>query len=248
MLFNDEVVVVTGGAQGIGREIVCMFFKEGARVVILDVNTEKGQACAKGLDPSSERVLYLPCDVAKVTDIEWAVNECILRFGRLDVVINNAGILHSTPLEDVTEDEWDHIMDINLKGAFFLSQKAIKVFKRQGGGKIVNVSSLAGRMGGYANGLAYTASKAALIGLTYGLARRVAADNVTVNAVAPGTTETDILKALDPERVAQLRQSIPLKRLGRPEDIASAVVFLASPKANFITGAVLDVNGGMFMG
>jgi NAD(P)-dependent dehydrogenase (short-subunit alcohol dehydrogenase family) len=248
MLFNGEVALITGGAQGIGQAIATAFCEEGAVSVILDINDEKGQALADSLTEAGYTASYVRCDVTCVADIEKAVAEALSAYGHIDILVNNAGILHGTPIVDISEAEWDKIMDVNLKGMFFMSQKAIIEFKKNGGGKIVNISSLAGRMGGYANGLGYTATKAAMIGLTYGMARRVAGDNINVNAIAPGTTKTDILKALDPDRIEQLRQSVPLKRLGDPEDIANAVVFLASEKAGWITGAILDVNGGMFMG
>jgi 3-oxoacyl-[acyl-carrier protein] reductase len=248
MLFNGEVALITGAAQGIGKAIAEGFCKEGAVAVILDINDEKGQAAADELKAAGGKAAYIRCNVADVADIEKAVAAAVEKFGHIDILVNNAGILHGTPIVDITEEEWDRIMDVNLKGMFFMSQKAIIEFKKNGGGKIVNISSLAGRMGGYANGLGYTATKAAMIGLTYGMARRVAGDNINVNSIAPGTTKTDILKALDPDRIEQLRQSVPLKRLGEPEDIANAVVFLCSEKASWITGAILDVNGGMFMG
>ncbi len=248
MLFNGEVALITGAAQGIGQAIAEAFCKEGAVSVILDINDEKGQAAADALRADGGQALYVRCDVSNVAEIEQAVAKAVETFGHIDILVNNAGILHGTPIVDITEAEWDKIMDVNLKGMFFMCQKAIIEFKKNGGGKIINISSLAGRMGGYANGLGYTATKAAMLGLTYGMARRVAGDNINVNAIAPGTTKTDILKALDPDRIEQLRESVPLKRLGEPEDIANAVVFLASEKASWVTGAVLDVNGGMFMG
>jgi len=248
MLFNGEVVLITGAAQGIGKAIAEEFCKEGAKSVVLDINDDKGKAFVADLNHSGLDAKYIHCDVTRLADIEKAVDEAALSYGRIDILVNNAGILHSTPIEEITEAEWDWIMAVNIKSVFFMSQKVLPAFKRQGCGKIINISSLAGRMGGIANGLGYTASKAGLIGLTYGLARRLAGFNITVNAIAPGTTETDILKAFTPERIQQLRDSVPIKRLGAPQDIANAVVFLASSKASFITGAVLDINGGMFMG
>jgi NAD(P)-dependent dehydrogenase (short-subunit alcohol dehydrogenase family) len=248
MLFNGEVAIVSGAAQGIGKAIAEEFSKEGAKAVILDINDEKGQAAAEAIKAAGGTAMYVHCNVASVVEIEKAVETVTKEYGRIDILVNDAGILHSTPVEDITEEEWDRIMAINLKGAFFLCQKVLPSFKKLGCGRIVNMASLAGRMGGIANGLGYTASKAALIGITYGLATRLAKYNVTVNAVAPGTTETDILKAFTAEKIQSLRDSVPLKRLGLPQDIANAVVFLSSSKASWITGAILDVNGGMFVG
>ncbi len=248
MLFNGEVAIITGAAQGIGRAIAEEFCREGAKAVIFDINDEKGKALESQIRQSGGEAKYVRCDVSNVKDIEGAVGVAAKEFGTINILVNNAGILHSTPVEDITEEEWDRMMAINLKGVFFMSQKVLPFFKKNGSGKIVNISSLAGRMGGFANGLGYSASKAGIIGLTYGLARRLAGFNINVNALAPGTTETDILKAFTPEKIQQLRESVPIKRLGKPEDIANTVVFLASSKASFITGAVLDINGGMFTG
>ena len=248
MLFNREVAIVTGGAQGIGRAIAEEFCREGAKAVILDINDEKGKTLESEIRQSGGEVTFLHCDVSKPAEIDKVIAQILEKYARINILVNNAGILHSTPIEDITEEEWDRMMAINLKSMFFMCQKVLPAFREQKGGKIINISSLAGRMGGIANGLGYTATKAAMIGLTYGFARRLAKDNINVNAIAPGTTETDILKAFSPEKKEELRQTIPLKRLGNPQDIANAVVFLASSKANFITGAILDVNGGMFMG
>jgi len=248
MLFSGEIAIVTGGARGIGEEIAKEFSREGAKAVIFDIDNEKGKAVESAIRNSGGEALFVHCDVSKVNEIERAVKETIDEYGAINILVNNAGILHSTPIEEITEEEWDRMMAINLKSIFFMVQKILPEFRKNKGGKVVNISSLAGRMGGFANGLGYTATKAAIIGLTYGFARRLAKDNVLVNAVAPGPTETDILKAFSEEKKEELRQAIPIKKLGTTKDIANAVVFLASSKAEFITGAVLDVNGGMFMG
>lgn len=248
MLFNGEVAIVTGAAQGIGKAIAAEFCKEGAKAAIFDINEDKGKTTAEEITRSGGEAIFMRCDVTRPVEIEKAVGEVVSAFGAVNILVNNAGILHSTPIEDVTEDEWDRMMAVNLKSVFFMTQKVLPYFKKQGGGKIVNMSSLAGRMGGFANGLGYSASKAGIIGLTYGFAYRLAKFNINVNAIAPGTTETDILNAFTPERIQQLRESVPIKRLGKPQDIANLAVFLASSKASFMTGAVVDMNGGMFMG
>lgn len=248
MLFNGEVVIITGGAQGIGKAIAYGFASEGAIPVLFDINTKKGEETVLEFQEKGYQSQFINCDVSNVDSIDYAVNKVADKYGSIDVLVNNAGIVHSTPLEDITEEEWDKIMAVNLKSVFFMSQKVIAHMKKKNSGKIVNISSLAGRMGGYANGLGYSATKAAIIGLTYGMARRVAQYNINVNAIAPGTTETDILRAFTEEKIRELRESIPLRRLGTPKDIANAAVFLGSHKASFITGAVLDVNGGMFTG
>lgn len=248
MLFNGEVAIITGAAQGIGKAIALEFFNEGARPVVLDINDHKGQEVADQINQEGGSALYLHCDVTDVHEIEQTISKILDHFGRIDALVNNAGILHVTPIEDVTEEEWDRIMAVNIKSVFFMTQKVLPAFKKNEKGKVVNISSLAGRMGGIANGLGYTASKAGMIGLTYGFATRLAKHNININAIAPGTTKTDILSSISEERLEELRLSVPLRRLGEPEDIAFATVFLASEKADFVTGAVLDVNGGMFMG
>jgi len=248
MLFNGELVIITGAAQGIGRAMAEKFCKEGAKAAIVDINEEKGVLCAESIQSAGGDAHFFKCDVMCVEEISNCVKSIADKFGRIDILVNNAGILHTTPIEDVTEEEWDRMMAINLKSVFFMSQQVIPYMKKAGTGSILNISSLAGRMGGYANGLGYTASKAGIIGLTYGFANRLAKDNINVNAIAPGTTKTDILNDIPMERLDELKASIPLGRFGMPEDIADAAIFLTSSKASFITGAVLDVNGGMFVG
>lgn len=249
MLFNGEVAIITGSAQGIGRAIAERFCQEGAKTAIIDINEKKGTLCSQAIRATTGGDShFFKCNVMSVDEIKNCVKSVADKFGRIDILVNNAGILHTTPIEDVTEEEWDRIMAINLKSVFFMTQQVIPYMKEIGRGSILNISSLAGRMGGYANGLGYTASKAGIIGLTYGFANRLAKDNITVNAVAPGTTKTDILKGIPKDILNKLKSSIPLGRFGKPEDMANAAVFLTSPQAGFITGAVLDVNGGMFVG
>jgi NAD(P)-dependent dehydrogenase (short-subunit alcohol dehydrogenase family) len=176
------------------------------------------------------------------------VTQSVARYGRLDILVNNAGILSSAPYDKVTEMEWDRVMEINVKGQFFASSEALKPMLAQGWGRIIFISSLSGRSGGVAAGVAYVASKAALIGVGRHLARKVARNGITVNVVAPGTTETDMLKMYREAEIAAQKNAILMGRLGKPEEIADTVAFLASDSAAFITGAVIDVNGGMYMG
>jgi 3-oxoacyl-[acyl-carrier protein] reductase len=158
------------------------------------------------------------------------------------------GILESLPIEDVTEETWNQVMAVNLKSTFFASQHVLKYMKQIGKGRIVNIASVAGRMGSYAGGCVYGSSKAGIIGLTMSLARKLAQYNITVNAVAPGPHDTEMIRGLTEERRKAMMETVPLKRLGKPDNLAEVVAFLASDSADFITGAVIDVNGGMFMG
>ena len=242
-----RTAVVTGGAQGIGYAIAQALAEAGCQVAIADINQEKGEAAAQALS-EGHNVQFFKLDVSRVAECAPFCEAVAQAFGGIDIVINNAGILHSTPVEDITEAEWDRMSDINLKGNFFLTQAALPYLKKSNAPRVINMASLAGRNGGYGNGVCYAATKAGIIGLTQALARRLAPHRITVNAIAPGTTESDIIKAFTPERIQELQAMIPLGRLGKPEDIAALAAFLASEASGFITGAVYDINGGMFIG
>ena len=246
----NRCAICTGAGQGIGKEIALSLIFHGARVLAADINGETLERLSKEVSTEygSDKLVIKKTDVGNVKEIEAMVDECARSFGRLDILVNNAGILHSTPIEGITEQEWDKIMAVDLKSVFFASQKALPLMKKNGWGRIINMSSLAGRMGGYANGLVYSAAKAGIIGLTRGMASRVASFGITVNAVAPGTTESEIIKQFSVEQKNDLKAKIPMGRLGRPEDIADLVTFLSSEMAGFVTGAVIDINGGMYMG
>ena len=241
--FKDKVAVVTGGAQGIGFAIAKRLDAEGAAVALFDINQELVKKSAAEL----KNGIGVRCDVSSPDSIEAAIKEAAEEMGGLDIVVNNAGILPKSMIEDVTEKDWDLTLDINLKGAFFMSQKALPWLKKSEHARIINTSSLAGRMGGFETCMAYSASKGGINAITMGMARQLAKYHINVNAVCPGTTETPITKAFSEEAMARLLTRIPLGRLGKPEDMAAAVAFLASDDASFITGHMLDVNGGMHM-
>lgn len=246
-MLKGKVAVVTGAGQGLGKAIAESLAQKGACVVLADIQFDKVKQVAAVIARAGGKALPLEADVSKVADIRRMVQATVDGFGGLDILVNNAGILHQTAIEDITEEEWDRIMAVNLKSVFFSIQQALPFMKVKKGGRIISISSLAGRMGGYANGVAYSASKAGIIGLTRAVARRVADFGITVNALAPGTTETDIIKGLSPGQIDMLKQTIPLKRLGRPDNVSELVAFLCSEAADFITGAVIDVNGGIYM-
>jgi len=244
MRFDDRRALITGAAQGLGFAMAKRLNDEGCRVALLDINAEKVKASAAEL----KDCCGFRCDVSSAADIARAVREAAEWLGGIDIVVNDAGILHNSSIPDTTEKEWDTVMAVNLKSVFFVTQQALPYLKESRYPRVINISSLAGRMGGFETGLAYSASKGGIIALTMGLARQLSPFRINVNAVCPGTTETPITRAFTPEAMARLMTRIPLGRLGQPEDMAAAVAFLASDDAAFITGLLMDVNGGMYMG
>ncbi len=248
MDFTGRTAIVTGSAKGIGRGCAELLAQKGAKVVVADMNIDMAKSVEEELTKDGFQAKAIQVNVKQVDDIEKMVQFTYDLFGSVDVLVNNAGIFHPTAIEDITEQEWDNMMDINLKSVFFATQKVLPYMKKQKYGKIVNLSSLAGRNGGIANGMAYSATKAGIIGLTRGFAARLAQYKINVNAVAPGSTDTGILDGLSKAAMDNLIAKIPLGRFGKTCEIASAVAFLCSDEAAFITGAVLDVNGGMYFG
>lgn len=244
MKLKGRLAVVTGGAQGIGFAIAKRLNEEGARVAILDIQEELAIASANQLDGC----VGFACDVSSPDSIDKAIAKVVEAFGGIDILVNNAGILPIQGIEEVTEATWDRTMAINLKSVFFMVQRALPWLKKSDHPRVINTSSLAGRMGGFETCLAYSASKGGINALTMGFARQLAPFGINVNAVCPGTTETKITQAFSEEQMERLYTRIPLRRLGKPEDHAAAVAFLASDDAAFITGLLMDVNGGMYMG
>jgi 3-oxoacyl-[acyl-carrier protein] reductase len=246
MSLNGTIALVTGAAQGIGRDIALGLAKDGADVAICDVNLESAQKTAGDIEAMGRRSLALKANVAASADVTAMIDQVVEKFGRIDVLVNNAGITRDGLILRMKEEDWDLVLSINLKGAFLCTKTALKHMTKQRSGTIINIASIVGAMGnaGQAN---YVASKAGLIGLTKTIAREYANRNVTANAVAPGFIDTAMTKALSDQVRADLAKQIPLGRLGSSEDVANAVRFLASPAAAYITGQVIHVNGGMYM-
>jgi 3-oxoacyl-[acyl-carrier protein] reductase len=248
MQFHDRVVIVTGGGNGIGEAIARSFAREGARVAILEREVV-GRAVADAIVRDKGDAVAIQCDVTVPTAVREAVALIEQRWGRVDVLVNNAGWFPGIkPTEQITLDEWEAVLRANLTSVFVCSTTVLPIMRRQGGGRIVNMSSIVGRSGNVLTAAPYAAAKAAVIGLTRQLAGEWAPYGVTMNAVAPGTVATArVLAARTPEATKALAETIPLKRLGDPEDVAGAVLYLASHAAKHVTGAVLDVNGGQAM-
>lgn len=247
MGFAGRVALVTGAARGIGFEIASRLAEKGATVVLADLNRDGVEQAAVALRQRGFRAEGLAVDVSRVDQIDGLIDEIRRRHGRLDILVNNAGICPNTPIGEITPEEWDLVLGVNLRSVFFLSQKAAPLMKEQGYGRIINVSSIAGKMGALVAGCHYTASKAGVLGVTKVFARSLAEHGVTVNAVAPGTIDTAMTADWSDEQRRMLTARIPVGRLGRPADIAHAVVFLASEESGFLTGVTLDVNGGALM-
>jgi 3-oxoacyl-[acyl-carrier protein] reductase len=246
MELKDKVALVTGGAQGIGRTISEELARAGAHVVLGDVNLEGAQATAEAINVSGGSASAVKIDVSNATEVREVFDFIIKDKKPVDILVNNAGITRDGLMVRMKESDWDLVLDINLKGSFLCSQQAAKQMMKQKSGAIVNIASIVGVMGnfGQAN---YSASKAGVIGLTKTLAREVASRGIRVNAIAPGFIDTEMTRVLDEEVRQKLIEQIPLARLGLPEDVARCVNFLVSDKSSYITGQVINLNGGMLM-
>jgi 3-oxoacyl-[acyl-carrier protein] reductase len=244
---KDRVAIVTGAARGIGKAIAWTFVREGAKVALVDVEKASLETLQKEIRRDGGQAVAVSCDVSKSSEVKQMVDYVQRAFGRIDILVNNAGIIRSGTIETVTEEDWDRVIEVNLKGPFNCSKAVVEIMKRQGYGKIVNVSSIAGKMGDITSAPGYGPSKAGMDALTKSLARQLAAYGIHVNGVAPHAIETEMSAEWAPEKRKAIVDAIPLKRLGKPEDVAEAVLFLASDKAAFITGEIIDVNGGFLM-
>lgn len=244
---SERTAIVTGATRGIGKSIAIMLAKAGTNVVVVGRNEERADQVVDIIERDGGNALKVIGDISSEKECKRIIESAVLKYGGLDILVNCAGNLTSTKIEDITRQEWDDILSTNLSGTFFMTQKAIPYLEKSKAGRVINISSNAGRMGGYANSQAYTASKGGIIAITKGIARQLAPRNITVNVVCPGTTVTEMSQLYDEKTMETLVSRIPIGRLGQPEDTAAAVCFFASEEAGFITGATLDVNGGMYM-
>ena len=248
MTLEGRVALVTGAGRGIGKAIAAVFAREKAHVVLNDIRPQNELArVADDISTGEVQILPIHADVSKFGEAHEMIARVEETFQRLDILVNNAGIIRRGTIDTVTEEEWDEVIGVNLKGTFNCSKAVVEIMKRQGKGKIINVSSVAGKMGDITSAPGYGPSKAAIDAFTKTLARQLAPYGINVNGVAPHAIETEMSAQWPPEKRKAIIEAIPLKRLGRPEDVAEAVLFLASEKAGFITGEILDINGGFFM-
>ena len=244
MKFNNKVVLVTGGSRGIGYATVEAFLKEGATVILTastQASADKAVAKLKERRPDA-KVAGISPDLSRYDSVREAFEKVVRDFGGVDILVNNAGVSESTPFLSYTEETFDKVMDLNVKGVYNATRAAAEYMTQRGSGVILSTSSMVSRYG-QPSGVAYPTSKFAVDGLTVSLARELGPKGIRVNAVAPGITETDMMKAVPKEVIEPMIGQIPLRRLGQPEDIANAFVFLASEEASYITGVVLRVDG-----
>ena len=246
MELDKKVALITGGGQGIGRVIADNLAKMGAHTVLGDINLENAEKSAKNIRDSGGKASAVLLNVVDPINVKQVFDFINKEFKPVDILVNNAGITKDGLFVRMKEDDWDRVLAVNLKGSFLCGQQAAKQMMKQRSGSIVNIASIVGVMGnaGQAN---YSASKAGLIGLTKTMARELAPRNITVNAIAPGFIDTDMTRVLDDKIRNNLIEQIPLARLGLPVDIAHSVTFLVSGHSNYITGQVINVNGGMLM-
>jgi NAD(P)-dependent dehydrogenase (short-subunit alcohol dehydrogenase family) len=242
-----QVALVTGAGRGIGRAIGQALAGAGAAVAIADIDGPSAQAAAEALTTGATPALALTVDVADAAAVRAMVARTLEVLGGLHILVNNAGICPLSLIEEISGQEWDRVMDVNLKGPFLCTQAALPIMRQQRYGRIINIASVAGKMGALTAGAHYAASKGGLIAFTMCLARQYARHGITANAIAPGPTATDMTRDWLEEDKQKLRERIPLGRMAQPQDIAAAALFLASEEAGFITGEVLDVNGGFLM-
>ena len=246
MKLKDKVALITGGARGIGKAIAIVYAKEGADIVVADVNLEEAEKTAKEIESFGRQALALTMDVTDYAKVEEAVNKILDKFAKIDILVNNAGITKDNLLLRMSQLEWDAVLNVNLKGTFNCIKAVSRAMIKQRSGKIISIASIIGLIGnpGQAN---YSASKAGIIALTKTAAKELASRNINVNAVAPGFIQTDMTAKLPEELKQKMLLNIPMNKLGMPEDVAAVCVFLASEDSSYITGQTLVVDGGMVM-
>ncbi len=248
MGFENRVAIVTGGASGLGKAMVMRFVEEGCRVAIPDINLAAAEATVQEIEAKAPgKALALEVDVTEPEPVRRMVQVILDKWGRIDILVNNAGICPVKAFEDLTVQDWDRVMVVNMRSMFVCCQAVIPIMIEQNYGKIVNISSYAGQAGGIVAPVNYSASKGAVISFTKALAKIYSSKGININAVAPGTILTPMTETFSEEGMQQILSTIPMGRLGLPEEVADATVYLASDRASYITGQLLAVNGGNYM-
>ena len=241
---NDKIALVTGAARGLGAACARALAGQGALVAAGDVDFDEVSRLAEELGPA---VRPYKVDVSDVVQLHKLVEEVVADLSRIDILVNNAGICPRLPFEESTEEDWEHVMGVNARSQYFLTQAVCPIMRRQGGGRIINVASTAGRTGTFANASIYSGTKGAVVMSTKSIAREVAEWGILVNCIAPGVMDTDLMGDLPEEKIRAICDQIPLKRLGRPDEVAAFIAFMASDECSYATGATFDVNGGWIM-
>lgn len=244
---TGKVAIVTGAGQGIGKAIALALAREGTDVIVNDINLGSAEEVAGEIEIMERKAIPIRADVSKIDEVKLMVETALGKFKKIDILINNTGICQLTCVADLREEDWDRVMDINLKGVFLCSQAVVAGMKKQKFGRIVNIGSIAGKIGGILVAPNYSASKAGVICFTKSLAKDAAPFGITVNCINPGVIDTPLTRAYPPAKKKALIESTPLGRMGRPEEVAGVVVFLVSDAASFITGESINVNGGLDM-
>ncbi len=244
MKLQGKVAFVTGFGSGLGRAIAILFAKEGAAVAGTSTTESKGKETVAAIESGGGKALFFAGDVGNSAQIESFIEETVRKFGGLDIVVNSAGVRTNGSITEITEEEWDRTLDTNLKGAFVVSRLAIPEMKNRGGGAIIHIAARSGMLG-QSGRAAYCASKGGMVRLTEAMAMDHAPDRIRVNCICPGPTRTPMVDTSTPEKLARYKTRVPLGRIGEPEDVAYAALYLASDEASFVTAAILPVDGGM---
>lgn len=247
MNFDHKIILISGAAKGIGRKIALKFAELNSFIIITDFDKKAGEVLETEINKYEVKSKYYYFDFAKIDQIERKISEIISIYKKIDVLINNVGVCPMKSFEHITIDEWNQVINLNLSSIFFLTKEVVKYMMQRKYGKVVNVSSVASKVGGISTGPHYVASKGGIDSLTRYFAKKLANNNINVNAVSPSTTDTELIEDWDNSIIDHIISMTPLKRLATANDIANAVLFLSSDNASFITGEILNINGGFYM-